>query len=45
MTFNLRTYIATFFQRMGAFVIKASDLGIVVELGLFGGYEQAHEAI
>jgi hypothetical protein len=43
--FDLTKFNATFFARMKDFVHKAGKYGIVVELGLFGGYEQTHEAI
>ena len=43
--FDLTKFNATFFSRMKDFVQKAGEHGIIVELGLFGGYEQTHETI
>ena len=43
--FDLKKFNSTFFSRMKDFVQTAGNLGIVVELGLFGGYEQTHETI
>jgi hypothetical protein len=43
--FDLRQYNETFFSRLIDFVDTARELGIVVEVGLFGGYEQTHESI
>jgi len=42
---NLTEYNETFFERLVDFVDAAASRGIVVEVGLFGGYEQSHETI
>lgn len=43
--FDLRRFNSTFFKRLTAFVDAAASHNIIVEVGLFGGYEQTHEAI
>lgn len=43
--FDLSEYNASFFSRLVDFVDTAATHGIIVEVGLFGGYEQTHESI
>jgi hypothetical protein len=43
--FDLTKFNQTFFERLVDFVDAAAAHGVVVELGLFGGYEQTHEFI
>eukprot|EP00656_Telonema_subtile_P056098 TRINITY_DN8886_c0_g1_i1.p1 TRINITY_DN8886_c0_g1~~TRINITY_DN8886_c0_g1_i1.p1 ORF type:complete len:472 (+),score=81.95 TRINITY_DN8886_c0_g1_i1:37-1452(+) len=43
--FDLTQFNQSFFNRMVGFVRAASDRGIVVELSMFGGYEQTHPFI
>jgi hypothetical protein len=43
--FDLTKFNNTFFERLVSFCAEAERHHIVVELGLFGGYEQTHESI
>jgi hypothetical protein len=43
--FDLTKFNSTFFDRLKDFVQEAAKYDIVVEIGLFGGYEQTHESI